>query len=118
MRAKNLLFFFTFYFLLFLFSGCGPAKTPIIPAAAKTGLTMAVVAQHNTADDCWLVINNNIYNLTAYIPDHPGGEQNIVPNCGKDATAAFNTKGKNPGAPHSDAARQILEQFYIGSLAR
>jgi Cytochrome b involved in lipid metabolism len=111
----------SFYFLLFTFffvlSACGAAKTPAAVPVATPALTMAVVAQHNTADDCWLVINNNIYNVTDYIPNHPGGDQHIIDYCGKDATTAFETKGGS-GKTHSDQARQILAQFYIGDLAR
>jgi cytochrome b involved in lipid metabolism len=119
MNGKKIFIFFTFCFSLFVFSACGTAKPAAkIVATASAGLTMAVVAQHNTPDDCWLVINNNIYNVTDYIPNHPGGEQTIVPYCGKDATTAFDSKEKNPSRPHSDMARQILEQYYIGSLSR
>jgi cytochrome b involved in lipid metabolism len=97
-------------------TGCGTAapKSPVSPAAAQTksGLTMAVVAQHNTASDCWLVINNNIFNVTSYIPIHPGGAKAITDYCGRDATAAFDNR------PHSDAAHEILQKYYIGDLAR
>jgi cytochrome b involved in lipid metabolism len=99
-------------------TACGTAKTqPATPAAVKPGLTLAVVATHNTADDCWMVINNNIYNVTDYIANHPGGEKTMTDYCGKDATTAFETKGGS-GKTHSDQARQILQQFYIGDLAR
>jgi cytochrome b involved in lipid metabolism len=105
------------FFLLLSLSACGAAKTAVTPPPAKPGLTMAVVAEHNTPDDCWLVINNNIYNFTDYIANHPGGEKNITDYCGQDATAAFDTKGGS-GEAHSDKARQLLAQFYIGDLAR
>ena len=113
---KIFLLFISVFSILFL-SACGTAKTaaPAAAPAAKPALTMAAVAEHNTADDCWLVINNNIYNITDYIPNHPGGEKNITDYCGKDATQAFDTKGGS-GKTHSDQARQILQQFYIGDL--
>jgi cytochrome b involved in lipid metabolism len=106
-------------FVLCLVSGCGVAKPAAKTATvAATGIAMAVVAEHNTSTDCWLVIDNNIYNVTDYIPNHPGGEKEIADYCGKDATAAFETKGGKSGQTHSDQARQILAQFYIGDLAR
>jgi len=114
---KKIFFLFTFLSFIFVLSACGAAKTPAASPAAAPALTMAVVAAHNTADDCWLVINNNIYNVTDFIPNHPGGDQHIIDSCGKDATTAFETKGGS-GKTHSDQARQILAQFYIGDLAR
>jgi len=108
----------TFFILpLFLLSACGAAKTPApaIPAATPA-LTMAVVAQHNTADNCWLVINNNIYNVTDYIPNYPGGGQAITALCGKDATVELVDAWKN--SPSGDSDRQVFEQYYIGDLVR
>jgi cytochrome b involved in lipid metabolism len=113
---KKFFLYSLFLVLCSLLSACGTATQSAAPATVKPGLTLAVVATHNTADDCWMVINNNVYNVTDYIPNHPGGEQTIVPYCGKDATTVFETKGGS-GKTHSDQARQILSQFYIGDLA-
>jgi cytochrome b involved in lipid metabolism len=114
---KKIIFLF---FVILIFTGCGAKKLPPVaaPVQKTSGIPMATVAEHNAPDNCWLVINNNIYNLTDYISDHPGGEKNITDYCGKEATAAFETKGSGSGETHSDEARQILEQYYIGSLAR
>ncbi len=37
--------------------------------------TVEEVLQHNTANDCWIIINKRVYNVTSWIPRHPGGEQ-------------------------------------------
>eukprot|EP00894_Picocystis_sp_ML_P000578 jgi/Pico_ML_1/51095/g2182.t2 len=34
---------------------------------------MEEVQKHNTEDDCWLVIGEKVYDVTAYLPEHPGG---------------------------------------------
>jgi cytochrome b involved in lipid metabolism len=115
---KKIFFLSSFFLLAFVLAACGKNQAPAAPTPVKAGLTLAVVAEHNTASDCWLVVNNNIYNITDYIPAHPTGPEKIIAYCGKDATTAFDTKDANPGRPHSDAARQILEKYYIGSLSR
>jgi cytochrome b involved in lipid metabolism len=115
---KKIFFLFSFFLLAFILTGCGQGQSPAVVVPAKTGLTLMVVAEHNTSSDCWLVVNNNIYNITDYIPVHPGGPDKIISYCGKDATTAFETKDANPVRPHSDAARQMLEKYYIGSLSR
>ncbi len=72
---------------------------------------MADVAMHSSATSCWTVIDANVYDLTAWIPQHPGGEQAILSLCGHDGTAAFHGQ-------HDDAKRQadILVSFKIGTL--
>jgi L-lactate dehydrogenase (cytochrome) len=33
------------------------------------------IAAHNTPDDLWLAINDNVYDFTEFAPDHPGGAE-------------------------------------------
>lgn len=68
------------------------------------------VAKHNIPQDCYLVIEDKVYDVTKYINSHPGGNE-ILRGCGKDATDLF------VGKPHSDAAVSIKESYYIGDLA-
>jgi cytochrome b involved in lipid metabolism len=82
--------------------------------AQVSGLTSATVATHSSASDCYLIINNNVYDVTQYIPFHPGGASTITNYCGKEATTAFNTKGG--GGSHSTNAKSILAGYYVGAL--
>jgi cytochrome b involved in lipid metabolism len=110
------IFFISFsFFILFFLSACGKAPAPAVKTPPIAQITAAVVAEHNTPGDCWLIINNVVYAVTDYIANHPGGETHITDYCGKDATTAFETKGGS-GKTHSDAARQILAQYYISAL--
>jgi len=77
-------------------------------------VTLNQVTQHNTPNDCWLIINNKIYDVTNYINIHPGGPNQIIPYCGKDATVAFDTMGGR--GSHSPGATSILANYYIGNL--
>lgn len=82
---------------------------------SSAGVTLAEVANHNTPEDCWIVIQNKAYAVSIYLSSHPGGEDKILPYCGKDdAAGAFATKNK--GKPHSDEAHQLLESFYVGDV--
>lgn len=76
-----------------------------------TTYTMADVLEHNNADSCWSVVEGGVYDLTAWIGMHPGGEQAILGLCGADGTAAF--KGQ-----HGDAQQQnqALATMKIGVL--
>ena len=83
----------------------------------KKSYTLSEVSTRNTKNECWLVINNKVYDVTQYPNSHPGGASLVLQNCGKDATQAFATKG-GEGEPHSASARSLLNKYYIGDLAR
>ena len=74
-------------------------------------LSMNTVAQKNTPENCWAVVSNNVYNLTAYITAHPGGAANITNLCGTDATAAFTNEHGQSSKPNT-----ALKSFVIGAL--
>nr|CAG8537141.1 7131_t:CDS:1 [Entrophospora candida] len=52
-------------------------------------LSAKEVAKHNKQDDCWVIIHNKVYDLTNFLPEHPGGIKVILKQAGKDATEAF-----------------------------
>lgn len=81
--------------------------------ATSAGITMAVVAQHSSRTDCWSSINGSVYDLTSWIPKHPGGEGAIVQLCGKDGSAKFN--GQHGG---DSGKAKILTGFKVGVLAQ
>jgi cytochrome b involved in lipid metabolism len=81
----------------------------------KSSFSMSDVAKHNNENDCWIVIDGKVYDVTSYIESHPGGK--VMANfCGQDGSLAFATKGKNK--PHSPAAYEILKTLYIGDLSQ
>lgn len=85
-----------------------PAITPV------NTITTTEVAKHNTATDCWEIVNNKVYNVTSAISVHPGGAEAIINLCGKDATTAFNTKGGK--GSHSPRAEENLAGLLVGNL--
>ncbi len=78
--------------------------------------TMEEVAKHNTKDDCWMVIDGDVYDVTDFIASHPGGPS-ILQGCGKDATELFETRPMGSKTPHSSNARGLKEKYEIGELA-
>jgi hypothetical protein len=85
--------------------------------------TITEVATHNSATDCWTIVSGNVYDITSYIPRHPGGEE-ILQACGTDGTTLFTqrqtTDGENigSGTPHSSSANNQLAALQIGVLAQ
>ena len=77
-------------------------------------ISLQELARHNSAADCWMAIEGNVYDLTKYIPVHPAPPKVLTEWCGKEATEAFNTKGY--GRAHSPAAEAMLPQYLAGKL--
>ena len=47
------------------------------------------MAKHNTAESCWVILYGNVYDVTDFIPSHPGGSKIILALAGKDATEDY-----------------------------
>ncbi len=77
------------------------------------GYTIADVSKHKDASSCWTAINANVYDLTSWINEHPGGANAILSICGIDGTQAFMNQHGGQGRPE-----QELATFKIGSLSQ
>lgn len=73
--------------------------------------SLAEIAQHATASDCWMAIDGDVLDVTSYIAS---GEHvpEIVDGCGIDATDLFNSERHHNGPK----AQNLLSQFTIGTL--
>ncbi|KAK8105980.1 hypothetical protein PG999_009339 [Apiospora kogelbergensis] len=47
------------------------------------------VAKHNDKNSCWVVVHGKAYDVTDFLPEHPGGPKIILKYAGKDATEEF-----------------------------
>ncbi|XP_013199408.1 cytochrome b5 reductase 4 isoform X2 [Amyelois transitella] len=61
-------------------TGVGGRVRPVSPAE---------LAAHNTQKDAWLAIRGRVYNITHYLPYHPGGPEELMRGAGMDATQLF-----------------------------
>lgn len=71
--------------------------------------SMKEVEKHNKKDDAWIVLWENVYDISKWIKIHPGGDV-IMYGVGKDVTAMFENVG------HSKDALEFLEKYKIGGL--
>ncbi|KAL6785995.1 CYB3 [Auxenochlorella protothecoides x Auxenochlorella symbiontica] len=57
--------------------------------APRRGITLEEVKQHRTRDNAWTAIRGKVYNMSAYMAFHPGGDKMLLAVAGKDGTAMF-----------------------------
>jgi flavocytochrome c len=70
-------------------SRIAPAPTAAA-ATAMTVLSADEVAKHTSEKDCWVILNGKVYDVSEFLPDHPGGKKAIMLYAGKDASEEFN----------------------------
>ncbi|KAF9266064.1 oxidoreductase [Marasmius fiardii PR-910] len=71
------------------------------------------VASHKSSSSCWVSRNQRVYDITSFLPDHPGGDDTVLKYAGQDIGAAMADKFEHE---HSDSAYDMMEEFCIGRL--
>ncbi|KAH9928397.1 cytochrome b5-like heme/steroid binding domain-containing protein [Fomitopsis serialis] len=52
-------------------------------------VTPSMLKEHRTRDDAWSAFNGKVYNITPYLPYHPGGEKELMRVAGRDGSKLF-----------------------------
>ncbi|CAO3592846.1 unnamed protein product [Absidia cylindrospora] len=74
-------------------------------------ITPQEIANHNTKDNLWVAIHGKVYDLTEFLPSHPGGQKIILKYAGQDATDAF-----EPIHPPDIITRFLSPEVCMGQL--
>lgn len=88
------------------------ARNLWVPEVSLKGdrkVTLEEVQQHNTFDDCWIIIRGKVYDFSEWKDHHPGGPFVARMYAGKDATAEF-------GTFHSRLAEKHMAHFCVGDV--
>ena len=72
--------------------------------------TMEEVTKHATKKDCWIVIKNNVYDITEFLKIHPGGSSIVMTVAGLDATEYFEELHR------PDILEEVGTDYIIGEL--
>ncbi|ORY27625.1 FMN-dependent dehydrogenase-domain-containing protein [Naematelia encephala] len=86
---------------------------PSPPASQAIGrglIPYSEVQKHSSENDCWVVIEGKIYDLTQFAKEsHPGGSEPIYRVAGRDATAIF-----TPIHPPGTIENGLDEEAFVG----
>lgn len=56
-----------------------PPGQRAVAQSPESSYTLKEVAAHDSAEDCWMAIGGEVYDLTAYLPQHPTPPTVILP---------------------------------------
>ncbi|KAF8365545.1 cytb-5.2 [Pristionchus pacificus] len=73
-------------------------------------MTEAEVSAHAEKNSLWCIIDGIVYDLTKFADEHPGGDQVLLEQAGRDATEPFNDVG------HSADAKEMAREYAVGRL--
>ncbi|KAK3115397.1 hypothetical protein LTR53_005295 [Teratosphaeriaceae sp. CCFEE 6253] len=70
----------------------------------------AEVAKHSSRKSCWIVINSKVYDVTSFVPEHPGGTTILLKQAGADASSEY-AKYHSP-----EVVNDLPEGSYLGDI--
>ncbi|CAK1585287.1 unnamed protein product [Parnassius mnemosyne] len=73
-------------------------------------ISIEEVRKHRDSKSVWIIIHNDVYDVTNFLEEHPGGEDSLLGVAGQDGTQSFEDVG------HSADARDLLKKYKIGTL--
>lgn len=85
---------------------------PVEVVVEETGdFTVNEVAGHSIKADCWTIINDKVYDLSAWLEPQPRGIFNLTEICGKDSTMEW-------GGPYLAGVRadSQFQAYYLGDI--
>lgn len=68
------------------------------------------LALHHTREDCWVVIDGYVYDITSFIDKHPGGDTIMTAYAGRDVTEHFNLIF----AHQKPVLKKLMEKMLVG----
>jgi len=75
-------------------------------------ITYEELKANSTKESLYVLLHEKVYDVTKFIDEHPGGDEVILTEAGKDATDAFEDVG------HSDEARDLLPGMFVGDFEK
>ena len=81
-----------------------------------TYYTKEQVAKHNTQDDAWIILYGHVYDVTKWIPNHPGGTNAIMKavGTGEDWKSRFRKVGSH--RMNRSKILTLLDKYLIGKI--
>ena len=90
------------------------SRTSIMsPGLTLPTITKKEVETHNNSKSCYVTIDEKVYDVTAFLDDHPGGGELILEYAGKDIKEIMKDEVSHF---HSESAYEILDDSLVGFM--
>lgn len=83
------------------------------PVTEPSGISLSELSAHNERADCWIGYKGKVYDITDFVPKHPGGASKITPYCG---TASEFEKAFTKQHGTSQVSKLVKEGTLMGDL--
>jgi len=72
-------------------SGTTNAATEAASESSPRSISLEELSEHKEKGDVWIALYGNVYDLSGYVEEHPGGEDALLDVAGTEATETFET---------------------------
>ena len=90
-------------------------QIPLNNIETFSSYTIEEISKHNTKYDFWCYYKNNVYDLTNFVNNHPGGINNIMKAAGGNLEKVWSDEGVLWHIKNSSVIN-ILKKYKIGNL--
>ncbi|XP_020286091.1 cytochrome b5-like [Pseudomyrmex gracilis] len=77
---------------------------------AEKQFTRREIENNQDKDNNLFIIHDKVYNVHAFLNEHPGGEEVLIEQKGRDASDNFDDVG------HSQDALELMKKYQVGVL--
>ncbi|ORY34242.1 hypothetical protein BCR39DRAFT_517187 [Naematelia encephala] len=74
---------------------------------------LADVAKHTSRSSCYVTYRGNVFDVTSFLPDHPGGDDIMLEYAGKDIGQVMSDESVHV---HSKSAFEMMDEYKVGEL--
>lgn len=74
----------------------------------KPTYTKQEVAKHIKRESLWITANGRVYDITAFLSSHPGGDKIFLKKAGQNCSTDYLFHSKN--------AKKMWQKYWIGNL--
>ncbi|KAG2589365.1 hypothetical protein PVAP13_5NG239400 [Panicum virgatum] len=88
----------------------GAADKEASPEERERHVTSTEMSKHSSEGDLWVAVQGKVYDVTAWLPRHPGGDLPLLSLAGQDVTDAF-------VAYHPASTWRVLDRYRVAKLS-
>lgn len=81
-------------------------------------LSSSQVEEHNSRDSCWIIIQGQVYDVTDFLDEHPGGASIILRHAGKVSEPSVSNDSRSALTMLQDATDEYMPVHPPGTIEK